>query len=462
MEDELEDRVFYQTYASHARLVARASLPGWGWGWGWGRLARLYLLRYEVVLFSLAMVVVLMYIQAVDVWSRALLGRLGSRSRSSVLPSPTGSSSEHRSWDLKTANAAAYALQGRRPRMEDRFVVDEDVRRTGVSLFAIFDGHGGEFAADYARDHLIPLLSDKILAVKDVISGKATDDKLPQPDNSNKSLKENPLLVDRNKSFKKTMSMADDTAKKEVTDPELLSKLSLSRPITREVRPTSSTPVRTVPTPLSAYVDAGKINYGKLISDQVLAVDKSLVEEAKKTMDVAGTTALIAILENEMLTVANVGDSRGVMCDSKGNAIPLSFDHKPQQMREQKRIKEAGGFIAFNGVWRVAGILATSRAMGDYPLKDKKYVVADPDVLTFNLTDHKPLFVILATDGLWDTFSNEEAVNFIKERLDEPLYGAKSLTLQSYYRGSVDNITILIVNFKDKKIVVSSTKNDYS
>lgn len=30
--------------------------------------------------------------------------------------------------------------------------------------------------------------------------------------------------------------------------------------------------------------------------------------------------------------VANVGDSRGVMCDSKGNAIPLSFDHKPQQV----------------------------------------------------------------------------------------------------------------------------------
>lgn len=332
MEDELEDRVFYQTYASHARLVARASLPGWGWGWGWGRLARLYLLRYEVVLFSLAMVVVLMYIQAVDVWSRALLGRLGSsrpRIRSSLLPSSPGNSEEHRSWDLKTSNAAAYALQGRRPRMEDRFVVDEDVRRTGVALFAIFDGHGGEFAADYARDKLIPLLSDKILAVKDVISGKATDE--PEPEND-KSLKENPFLIDRKKSFKKTISMADDTAKKEVTDPELLSKLNLSRPITREVRPTSSTPVRTVRTPLSSYIDASKINYGKLISDQVLAVDKSLVEEAKKTMDVAGTTALIAILENEMLTVANVGDSRGVMCDSKGNAIPLSFDHKPQQV----------------------------------------------------------------------------------------------------------------------------------
>lgn len=47
---------------------------------------------------------------------------------------------------------------------------------------------------------------------------------------------------------------------------------------------------------------------------------------------VLGTTALIAVLEDNKLIVANVGDSRGVMCDGKGNAIPLSFDHKPQQV----------------------------------------------------------------------------------------------------------------------------------
>lgn len=39
------------------------------------------------------------------------------------------------------------------------------------------------------------------------------------------------------------------------------------------------------------------------------------------------------------------------------------------QLKERKRIQEAGGFISFNGVWRVAGILATSRALGDFPLK---------------------------------------------------------------------------------------------
>lgn len=47
----------------------------------------------------------------------------------------------------------------------------------------------------------------------------------------------------------------------------------------------------------------------------------------------AGTTALMAIIHGSRLVVANVGDSRGVMCDWRGNAIPLSFDHKPQQVK---------------------------------------------------------------------------------------------------------------------------------
>lgn len=40
--------------------------------------------------------------------------------------------------------------------------------------------------------------------------------------------------------------------------------------------------------------------------------------------------------------MANVGDSRGVLCDKDGNAIPLSHDHKPYQLKERKRIKKAG------------------------------------------------------------------------------------------------------------------------
>lgn len=56
----------------------------------------------------------------------------------------------------------------------------------------------------------------------------------------------------------------------------------------------------------------------------------------------AGTTCLVALLSDRELTVANVGDSRGVLCDKDGNAVALSHDHKPYQLKERKRIKRAG------------------------------------------------------------------------------------------------------------------------
>ncbi|CAG9784568.1 unnamed protein product [Diatraea saccharalis] len=462
MEDELEDRVLHQTYISFMKILSRlsSSVPfdapaSYLW-----KMVRLYLLRSEVVVFTLGIILFLMYLQTIELWSRTLLSRL-SQAMSPIgavqrMKFMEGSDADKQSWELKGTLSAAFAIRGRRMHMEDRFIINENINNTGISLFAIFDGHGGEFAANYAKDHLIQNLYNKIVEINAFKDGKVLSTPPKETSEEIKSKEqENAISVERKSSFKKSVSTADDTSRKEITDPELLAQLSKARPITREVRPAIK-PLKNIVIPISSYLDKGKINYGKLLTDEVLAADRMLVEAAKRSMNVAGTTALIAVMENNHLIVANVGDSRGVMCDSRGNAIPVSFDHKPQQVREQKRIEAAGGYIAFNGVWRVAGILATSRAMGDYPLKDKKFVIADPDILTFNLDDHKPMFLVLASDGLWDTFSNEEAVKFIKERLDEPDFGAKSLTLQAYYRGSVDNITVLIINFTSDKIATAS------
>ncbi|KAK1790559.1 hypothetical protein P4O66_014021 [Electrophorus voltai] len=226
------------------------------------------------------------------------------------------------------------------------------------------------------------------------------------------------------------------------------------------------------------------LSYQTILEQQVLSVDREILEKLSASYDEAGgretemvagphagtldrwlagtlarwlagvytgirrTTCLVALLSDKELTVANVGDSRGVLCDKDGNAIPLSHDHKPYQLKERKRIKKAGGFISFNGSWRVQGILAMSRSLGDYPLKNLNVLIPDPDVLTFDLDKLQPEFMILASDGLWDAFSNEEAVRFIKERLGEPHFGAKSIVLQSFYRGCPDNITVMVVKFK--------------
>lgn len=77
----------------------------------------------------------------------------------------------------------------------------------------------------------------------------------------------------------------------------------------------------------------------------VLMLSSSLSVPAP--LPLSGTTCLIALLSDKELTVANVGDSRGVLCDKDGNAIPLSHDHKPYQLKERKRIKRAGKLIKF-------------------------------------------------------------------------------------------------------------------
>ena len=65
----------------------------------------------------------------------------------------------------------------------------------------------------------------------------------------------------------------------------------------------------------------------KILTEQILKLDATLCDRLRNSRDIAGTTALIAlrIVQTNELVVANIGDSRGVLCDSKGNAIGKRF-----------------------------------------------------------------------------------------------------------------------------------------
>ncbi|KAH1119581.1 hypothetical protein GYH30_048104, partial [Glycine max] len=108
-----------------------------------------------------------------------------------------------------------------------------------------------------------------------------------------------------------------------------------------------------------------------------------------------------------------------------------------------RRIEDAGGFVMWAGTWRVGGVLAVSRAFGDRLLK--QYVVADPEIQEEKV-DSSLEFLILASDGLWDVVSNEEAVAMIKP-IEDAEEAAKRLMQEAYQRGSSDNITCVVVRF---------------
>jgi serine/threonine protein phosphatase PrpC len=85
--------------------------------------------------------------------------------------------------------------------------------------------------------------------------------------------------------------------------------------------------------------------------------------------DAIGCTANVILIDNHRkLYVANAGDSRCVLARG-GKAIPLSFDHKPENEEERKRIEHAGSTILEG---RVDGNLNLSRSLGDLKYKQKK------------------------------------------------------------------------------------------
>ncbi|KAL4855612.1 putative protein phosphatase 2C 8 [Chlorella vulgaris] len=166
-----------------------------------------------------------------------------------------------------------------------------------------------------------------------------------------------------------------------------------------------------------------------------------------------GTTAVVALIGNRMLYVANCGDSRAVLCRS-GGALPLTDDHKAAREDETARVEAAGGQILFwNGV-RVMGLLAVSRAIGDHSLRP--YVIAEPEV-TIIARHPSDEVLVMASDGLWDVMNNQEAVTLAKKclgrarsrgstRQSAARVAATVLTRAAVDRGSRDNVTVVIVD----------------
>lgn len=156
-----------------------------------------------------------------------------------------------------------------------------------------------------------------------------------------------------------------------------------------------------------------------------------------------GCTAVTAVLMGQRLLVANVGDSRAVLSRG-GKAIPLSIDHKPNLREERTRIEGAGGVVIWLGTWRVGGVLAVSRSFGDRPLK--RFVIPTPYIQEESLTERDDC-IILASDGVWDVISNQEAVSLVGG-ISDAGQAARRLVQEAFRRGSPDNISAVLIKLR--------------
>ncbi|XP_063504257.1 integrin-linked kinase-associated serine/threonine phosphatase 2C isoform X3 [Pongo pygmaeus] len=133
-----------------------------------------------------------------------------------------------------------------------------------------------------------------------------------------------------------------------------------------------------------------------------------------------GSTATCVLAVDNILYIANLGDSRAILCryneeSQKHAALSLSKEHNPTQYEERMRIQKAGGNVRF---------------------------------------------ILLACDGLFKVFTPEEAVNFILSCLEDEKIQTREgksavdaryeaacnrLANKAVQRGSADNVTVMVV-----------------
>ncbi|KAE8687288.1 putative protein phosphatase 2C 25 [Hibiscus syriacus] len=197
----------------------------------------------------------------------------------------------------------------------------------------------------------------------------------------------------------------------------------------------------------------------KNIVDEIERRDLSKVKEAVKEgymktdaeflkEDISGGTCCVtALIKNGNLIVSNAGDCRAVMSRA-GVAEALTSDHRPSREDERNRIETSGGYVDLcRGVWRIQGCLAVSRGIGDQHLK--QWVISEPETKIIGI-ESECEFLILASDGLWDKVSNQEAVDIARPSClgiskQNALGACKKLVDLSVSRGSSDDVSVMLV-----------------
>ena len=230
----------------------------------------------------------------------------------------------------------------------------------------------------------------------------------------------------------------------------------------------------------------------------------ALSPNKEEILDKSGSCAIIIIIVDTLIYIANVGDSRCLLSMDDGKKfVVVTKDHKPNSPNEIMRIKNNGGNIYQSqtiinnlensflngkiliGPYRVIpGRLSVSRTIGDAESKIEKFggnphvVIPEPDVFFYDLKKDNLDFFILGCDGIYDQMSNNEilylawmvlknniehkenGLNLFNENNDVNIKDLNNIHYKSglivdlilkssLARKSFDNVTCLFISFKD-------------
>jgi serine/threonine protein phosphatase PrpC len=302
----------------------------------------------------------------------------------------------------------------------------------GHGMFAVFDGHGGTYAAMYSGRNMLRVLScqPKFVEYAKFIKERPEKEKdMTAPERAQYVRQGLDLLegalCDAFVEIDKEIACALKGSKVEGAD----------KPYNDDEQDHSGEDAR----------QKNEDMEGISATDSQASPTDSALQLLEEEGD-SGTTACVVLLTPEWVVCANAGDSRAVISRLGNKAVPLSYDHKPDDVEEQRRIRAAGGYVAGG---RVEGDLAVSRGLGDFRFKNLDVVMAGvvptppedgssendnerpmftpgdqkvspiPDIIVQNRNPSQDEFVIVACDGIWDVQTNYEAVKMVAEIFEE-------------------------------------------
>ncbi|CAK9035830.1 Protein phosphatase 2C homolog 3 (PP2C-3) [Durusdinium trenchii] len=206
----------------------------------------------------------------------------------------------------------------------------------------------------------------------------------------------------------------------------------------------------------------GELEEGRLV-EAVEAIFVEVDEQLHKSLDAAaercGSTCALCLSwpvgGAYRILLANLGDSRALLYRARGDWEHLTetCDHKPDVVKEKKRIRAAGGYVLpsdEDNPARLDAVLATSRAFGNFRFKDvshspgtrKVSPVPDVTVLDARAGD----VIVLATDGVLDVLSSSQVANFAVRGLAAgAVEAAADVVWEALQAQTQDNVTCAVI-----------------
>jgi len=315
-------------------------------------------------------------------------------------------------------------LLGSNSPIEDRHVECQFLKISGL-FFGVFDGHSGWQCAE-ALENRLPFYTAVSLLPKAMLGQPVMEEELVK-----KFAVDEDFLADvtSEKAYKCNRIPAGDLVAKQK---------EIGSGVERLVHE-----LRKEPFQLSKS-DALNKAFTNL-DDDICTEAIPLVEHIDQTLltGISGSCALAAYVEDKQLYIANTGDCRAVLGSKKPDgtwvATPLSVDQVVSNQAEIQRLlsEHPGEDETVIRNKRLLGQLQPLRAFGDVQYKwnqqlhdtilhqiygrqvvprtsytSPPYLTAKPVISHHHLRDNDK-FLILATDGLWESLSNEKAVQLV-------------------------------------------------